>query len=1184
MKKTFLTILSIGSIAIAQGQALLDNLTLNAYSGETNIRAFKTVTLGNGFHIPVQAAGKTVTISISDISRPSINQNYVLASVPREAIKTMVEMKDRSVGQVNQTIQYFDGHGRLIQAVQWQGSPSKEDLVQYIEYDNSGRESKRFLPYAERLGADGSYKPAAATTQGDYYKVGGGWDSYVMKTAAPYEQTVFENSALNRIIEQGAPGIAWQPAAKRDSLGRTVVLEYSTNAGNDVRLWKVDASGASGTSYYLAGTLNKTVSKDENWVNTNVANLPSKSGTVEEYSDLQGRMLLKRVWQSETIKLETYYVYDNTGALRYVIPPAVRSTGFTAQTTDANFENYIYAYRYDKRQRLVEKKLPGRGWEWIVYNRNNLPILTQDAVQRGKAPSEWGYLKYDAFGRVTETGILTASYTTQLAAQNAADNHASSSGKHWEERTVVVGSFSGKDYTSYTQQAFPVTGLSPRLVNYYDDHYFEGANTSGLEFSGSGYLAANASLQTGTKVYKDDGSAPLLTVYYFDERGQVVQRAAQNHLGGTDRETNTYNFVGELLSNIHNHTVGGKTTIVTATNEYDHVGRLLTSRHKINAQAEVILVKNEYNEIGQLRQKRQHSENGGTNYLNIIDYKYNERGWLRSSSSPLFSYGLNYNVNSAGALLGNAQFNSNIAQQLWGHGTTTMANMFTYSYDYLNRLKNGSSTGTVMSEDVSYDDMGNIINLKRNGHAIGTTYSYNGNKLKSLSGQISTSSDYVYDLNGNVTKDYQGMVYGYNYMNLPKGASLGGTSVTYLYDATGTKLRKTATVGAITTVRDYVEGFEYNKVNGVNVIDMIHTSEGYLQNSNGTYSYHYNLTDHLGNVRATVQRSSATTGVVIQKHDYYAFGEPKAILISGNNNYLYNGKEYQGELGGQYDYGARFYDGEIARWNVMDPLSENHYDTSPYAYALNNPSTYIDLFGLDTLNNNNNFNSGDWNKFNPKKDVIGLNEVTVTAPRQVSGLEQAFNAFRDWGSDHPYFGSRPYDPVVYYRTINAARDPAVDLMNFASIASGVGDGYFLARGIYTGLRMGIPMVAARFAIRSLAKEVPLMPGAMRLAAEGGELGVINVANTSANLVEQAAVHGNSLKSLKPTWGYKLYSADGTFLKNGITSALKAESRYTKSFMSDKYMEKILFPNRKAAYEWEFIQNQVLKGPLNKNMH
>ena len=32
------------------------------------------------------------------------------------------------------------------------------------------------------------------------------------------------------------------------------------------------------------------------------------------------------------------------------------------------------------------------------------------------------------------------------------------------------------------------------------------------------------------------------------------------------------------------------------------------------------------------------------------------------------------------------------------------------------------------------------------------------------------------------------------------------------------------------------------------------------------------------------------------------------------------------------------------------------------------------------------------------------------------------------------------------------------------------------------------------------------------------------------------------------------------------------------------MEKFPFINRKEAWNWEFIQNGILKGPLNKNMH
>ena len=122
---------------------------------------------------------------------------------------------------------------------------------------------------------------------------------------------------------------------------------------------------------------------------------------------------------------------------------------------------------------------------------------------------------------------------------------------------------------------------------------------------------------------------------------------------------------------------------------------------------------------------------------------------------------------------------------------------------------------------------------------------------------------------------------------------------------------------------------------------------------------------------------------------------------------------------------------------------------------------------------------------------------------------------------------------------------------------------------------------AKGAVKTGVKE-----GAKLLAKEGVEQVTKKAAaKGGVNAVEQVAVHGNSLKSLRPTWGYKLYSQDGTFLKNGITSAVKAESRYTRAFMSDKVMlEKTLFPNRAAAYQWEFQQNQILRGPLNLNMH
>ena len=154
---------------------------------------------------------------------------------------------------------------------------------------------------------------------------------------------------------------------------------------------------------------------------------------------------------------------------------------------------------------------------------------------------------------------------------------------------------------------------------------------------------------------------------------------------------------------------------------------------------------------------------------------------MSKSTSDQFSYELKYQDGSV------PQYNGNISNQNWGAGST-LSNTFTYGYDKLNRLLNGTSTGIVMSETLTYDVMGNISTLNRDGQS--GTYNYtNGNQLSSISGALSTGT-YVYDANGNVTTDGRnGVALTYNNLNLPAIVTKTGLYMLYVYDATGNKLK-----------------------------------------------------------------------------------------------------------------------------------------------------------------------------------------------------------------------------------------------------------------------------------------------------------------------------------------------------------------------------------------------------------
>ncbi|WP_230145781.1 MULTISPECIES: DUF6443 domain-containing protein [unclassified Pedobacter] len=927
-----------------------------SYNGESEISAPVSVTLSNGFHAPLGSTLRVFTTGLSYVNcvplsaSVSNNQNYILTRTFKKPGVTNSNLNsNRLICDENQTIQYIDGLGRVIQSVSVQGSPNLSDLIQPFSYDAMGRTNISYQMYTAG-GINGSYRSDALTD-------GAGLKNYyinpptgVKNSAAPFSVSVFEQNPLGRTVEVGAQGVDWQPIPNSSS-GHTYKNEYGFNTDQEVRKWTTTSllNSASSIGFYPAGALSKKISKDENWVSGN-------KGVIEEFSDFEGQIVLRRVWESDTESLSTYYVYDELGKLRYVLPPAVNENGLleTANTYSFNenddvFQNYIYASHYDDQNRLVEKAIPGKGWEHMVYNKKDQLVLSQDEKQRSLA--EWTYFKYDVFGREVVSGILSSSQL-RVAMQNTVNNQS----VLWESR---INSDQG-----YSNNAYPQNTANYLSIKYYDDYSFPG-NIYGGATDGQADGVFIKTLLTAQKLSIIGSTSMLLSVNYYDLDGRVVQIKKQNQIGDDIVDKN-WNFNNELIETLRTHNGHGVQTKIKTKTEFDHMGRVLATKKSINGQDELFLNKMEYNDIGQLLRKKLHSVDG-TTFVQQIDYAYNERGWITGINDPtqldpsrVFGMAITYAANAD-------TYNGNIASLTWrtqvppGYSLNDGIQGFNYQYDKLNRLTKGSyvSTGKndFFNEEIGYDVMGNIVTLRRNGNSASSyindmVFNYRangqpGNRLWGVvdNGTAAQGSNYNYDVNGNQTLNSRIGVtdIAYNYLNLPQAITRGATGevLTMMYDAEGKRLRKS--LGS--QITDYVDGIQYNGNN----IDFIMTEEG--RAIPGTpYIYQYFLKDHLGNTRSTVGQD----GSILQVQDYYPFGlnmnANNTVTPSPVNQFKFNGKEELSEFGaGQLDFSSRYYDPLIGRFSGIDRLASSYTYKSPYDYAENRPVNGIDLDGLEWL-------------------------------------------------------------------------------------------------------------------------------------------------------------------------------------------------------------------------------------------
>lgn len=809
----------------------------------------------------------------------------------------------------------YDGLGREITTVYQGITPDGGDLHISKEYDATGRVYKTWLPqtpgwtYTDHRPSEiTGYEPVPFENPSAHFAAGEGWNT------APVNSDALINNTSERL--SCAYYLVWKDT-----------LQYG--------------------GMYATGDLNVVRTVDED------------SLVRYDFTDKAGQLVLSRQMDGDSM-YDTHYVYDIKQNLRFVLPPAL----LTGDVDCESLNRYAYQYKYNNWGKCTWQKNPGCDSITYLYDGADKLIYSQDGNQR--KCEEYTFRLYDSLGREVVKGICTSPDLRFLTSEKCNSNRVQddsvldSGYSLGGMRMTPAKLLSVNYYDNYDFLDLPVFSAEKPELTYcetagYDEKYI---NKDHPEISERGLI-------TGTCIYTLEEESNILTAMYYDAKGRIAQSRTVDHRKGIDTDYFHYTFTGKVLQQLHTREEKGSQLLKeTSVYTYDAAERLLQVEHQLNDGKATILSANEYDELCRL--KRRTLNNGKQS----LEYTYNIRNWVTDINNPLFSQSLHYNDG-----IGVPCYGGNISSMTWKTGDSSERKGYQFTYDELSRLKDavyaeGDAQSTNLfryDEQVTgYDKMGNILGLKRNGRTSNNDYgviddlklTYDGNHLKSVGDNAPHSAyahgfdfkdgaeiidEYLYDVNGNLIQDLNKKITGirYNCLNLPRRIEFeNGDSISYLYDANGTKLRSTHVMNGSTLITDYCGNVIYE--NGI--AHTLLTEVGYVSLGDG--KYHYYLKDHQGNNRVVVDEN----GVVEELNDYYPFGGLMGSSTASVQDYKYNGKELDRKGGlDWYDYGARHYDAALGRWHVVDPMAEKYYGISPYGYCFNNPLNRIDPDGREVI-------------------------------------------------------------------------------------------------------------------------------------------------------------------------------------------------------------------------------------------
>ncbi len=283
-----------------------------------------------------------------------------------------------------------------------------------------------------------------------------------------------------------------------------------------------------------------------------------------------------------------------------------------------------------------------------------------------------------------------------------------------------------------------------------------------------------------------------------------------------------------------------------------------------------------------------------------------------------------------------------------------------------------NANGDYKVDNITYDANGNIQSLDRNKHTENgsnamdqLSYTYKTDKPNQLlrvddaAGDVAGADDigdqngdnYVYNSIGQLLKNNtENITYIYNASGLVTEVHKDDIPlVKFFYNDKGHRVRKESynpSNGSLTYTEHYVRdaaGTAMAIYRDGQVIEntLYGSSRLGVRKPDGTHLYQ--LTDHLGNVRAVIGiNPSGQAMALTTATDYYPFGMPMpGRNLQGGYRYAYQGQEKDPETGKEA-FELRLWDARIGRWLTTDPYGEF---SSPYLGMGNNPISNIDPDG-----------------------------------------------------------------------------------------------------------------------------------------------------------------------------------------------------------------------------------------------